>query len=89
MVLIGAETMSAPRSFATQSSRVPVANSSSSSASSSLALGVVVDDHAEIAEARRLEPLVEAERGHGVLPVVRAGELEHQRLAVAVVEAWR
>ena len=36
MVWIGAETMSAARSFATQSARCPVANSSSSSASNSM-----------------------------------------------------
>src|SRR5215813_2580013 len=50
------------------------------------ALVVIVDDDTELLEALGLERVVEAQRRHGLAPVVGTDQLEDQRLAVTIVE---
>ena len=78
-VLIGADTMSAPRSFA-PSRRACRWRTARRACQQLVALGVVVDDHAEILEACLLLADREPRAFHRVLPVVGTGELEDQGL---------
>src|SRR5215470_6830707 len=47
---------------------------------------IIVDDDTELLEALGLERVVEAQRRHGLAPVVRTDQLEDQRFAVTIVE---
>ena len=79
--------MSAPRSLSTQIVARAGREQLVERAQQPVALVGGFDHDAEIAEPCPLQRLVKAERGHRVVPLRAAVELEHQRLAVAVVEA--